>query len=364
MSSLASVRHIGVIGAGIAGLTVAFRRAGSDDRVTLFEAERRLGGQLHTERSGPFLIEHGAEGFVAGSEAMADLAQALGIATDLVDQLVTDSYHFDGQLLVRLAPGEAGRMLGFQVGSRALGKGIQSFAQGMIQVVEALHTKLAPRVHCVRATPIQSLRPVGKHWRIVPRRGPPHEVDRVVVATPAASAAALLTEAFGSAAAALADSEALSSVTVSLAYPRARVLHALDATGFVVAEAAQREGFRACTFASAKLPGRSPQSHALLRLFFRPTPSDLVGMDDAAWTARAQRCAESALDIAGPAARSWVSRWDRALPVFDLPHTERVRRLEEQLMGSGVFLAGACFHGSGIDGAVRSAEAAALTLDD
>lgn len=361
---MASVRHIGIIGAGIAGLTVAFRRAASADRVTLFEASRRVGGQLHTERSGSFLIEHGAEGFVAGSEVMADLAQALGIAQGLVDQRVSDSYHFDGQLLARLAPGEAGRMLGFQVGPRALGKGIQSFAEGMSQVTDALQAKLSPRVHCVRAAPIRGLRPVGKRWRIVPRVGPPHEVDHVVVATPAASAAALLEEPFGACAAALADSDALSSVTVSLAYPRARVLHALDATGFVVAETAQVEGFRACTFASSKLPGRAPQTHALLRLFFRPSAPDLAHLTDAEWTARAQRRAQSVLDIGGEAEQSWVSRWDRALPVFDLAHTERVRILEERLRGSGVSLAGACFHGSGIDGAVRSAEAAALALDD
>lgn len=361
---MASVRHIGVIGAGIAGLTAAFRRAARADHVTLFEASRRLGGQLHTERQGPFSIEHGAEGFVAGSEAMADLAQALGIATAVVEQRVNDSYHFDGQLLARLAPGEAGRMLGFQVGSRALGKGIQSFAQGMSQVTDALHAKLASKVHCVRATPIQSLRPVGSRWRIVPRTGPPHEVDQVIVATPSAAAAALLAEPFGACAAALADSEALSSVSVSLAYPRARVLHALDATGFVVAETAQAEGFRACTFASSKLPGRAPPSHALLRLFFRPSAADLVDLTDAEWTARAERSARRALDIAGVPEHSWVSRWDRALPVFDLAHTDRVRTLEERLRGSGVSLAGACFHGSGIDGAVRSAEAAALALGD
>jgi oxygen-dependent protoporphyrinogen oxidase len=49
--------------------------------------------------------------------------------------------------------------------------------------------------------------------------------------------------------------------------------------------------------------------------------------------------------------------------VFDAGHRERVRVLEEGLHGSGVSLAGAAFHGSGIDGAVRSAEATASRLD-
>jgi oxygen-dependent protoporphyrinogen oxidase len=151
-------------------------------------------------------------------------------------------------------------------------------------------------------------------------------------------------------------------VTVSLAFARGAVAHALDATGFVVAEAAQAEGFRACTFVSSKLRGRAPASHALLRLFFRPTDADLASLGDDAWVARAQRAAKRALDIRGLAERAWVSRWANALPVFDTAHRERVARLEQALVGSGVSVTGACFHGSGIDGAVRSAEAAAHAL--
>jgi oxygen-dependent protoporphyrinogen oxidase len=357
------VRHIGVIGAGIAGLTVAFLRSRSGDRVSVFEASPRVGGQLHTQRSGPFVIEHGAEGFIAGSDAVARLAAALGIAAHLLDQRVSDSCHFDGKALIRLAPGEAGRLLGFQVGARALGKGIQSFSHGMGQLVDALAGAIAPQVACLVGVPIQTVKSTAPGWQIVTASGAVHPVDRLVIATSAAGAAALLEREFGPSAAALADSEALSSVTVSLAYPRERVVHALDATGFVVAETAQDEGFRACTFASSKLPGRSPMDQALLRLFFRPAAPDLASLSDAEWTSRAERCASRALEIRGTAAQSWVSRWDRALPVFDSAHVQRVGALEERLHGSGVQLTGAAFHGSGIDGAVRSAVATAHALD-
>jgi len=197
----------------------------------------------------------------------------------------------------------------------------------------------------------------------VPRAGATVEVDVLVVATPAAAAAALLAEPFGAAAAELARSRALSSVTVSLAYPRTAVAHALDATGFVVAEEAQVEGFRACSFVSSKLRGRAPGGHALLRLFFRPSDEELRDLGDEAWVARAERSARRALTIQGAPERSWVSRWPHALPVFDAVHRARVAELEQRLAGSGVLLAGACFHGAGIDGAVRSAAAAARALD-
>ncbi|HEY1536931.1 MAG TPA: FAD-dependent oxidoreductase, partial [Polyangiaceae bacterium] len=63
------MQRIAVIGGGIAGLTVALRRAEAGDQVTLFEAGPKVGGQLSSESRDGFLIEHGAEGFVARSEA-------------------------------------------------------------------------------------------------------------------------------------------------------------------------------------------------------------------------------------------------------------------------------------------------------
>jgi oxygen-dependent protoporphyrinogen oxidase len=357
------VPHIGIIGGGIAGLCVAFHRLARGDRVTLFEAAPQLGGQLQTERSCGFLIEHGAEGFVAGSTAMTELARVLGLSGDLLDQSVTDSCRFDGQRLVRLEPGEAGRLLGFQVAPRALGKGIQSFTLGMSQVVNALGQKIAPvaRVSCGSA--VETLRPAAAGGWAISGRQNDERVDRVVVATGAAAAAGVLGDVFGAPALALASSAALDSVTVSLVYARADVAHPLDATGFVVSEEATLEGFRACTFASSKLLGRAPADRALLRLFFRPSAEELRELTDTAWTERAERCVRRALEIRAPAGRSWVSRWARALPVFDTDHRARVSALEAQLAGSGVCLAGAAFHGAGIDGAVRSAEAAAQNLD-
>jgi oxygen-dependent protoporphyrinogen oxidase len=361
------VRHIGIIGAGLAGLAVAYRRQRAGDQVSLFEAAPRFGGQLETERSEGFVIEHGAEGFVAGSAAVAELARSLGIDARIIDQEVSVSCTFDGERLIRLAPGEAGRMLGFQVGTRAFGKGIQSFAGGMLELAETLLARLlqperGPSASCALGTPVVSLRPSGTRWQLIPKDGTPVEVDRVVVAVPAHAAAALLGDTFGSAARDLAGSQATSSVTVSLAFARGAVEHALDATGFVVADAAQAEGFRACTFVSSKLRGRAPSNAALLRLFFRPTPVDLASLDDAAWAERALRSSSRALDIRSSPERAWVSRWVNALPVFDDAHRQRVTRLEEQLQGTGISVTGASFHGSGIDGAVRSAEAAASAL--
>jgi oxygen-dependent protoporphyrinogen oxidase len=231
----------------------------------------------------------------------------------------------------------------------------------MSALVSTLHAQL-PAAAVRLGSPVRALRRTASGWQLELGSGEHELCDALVLATSASDAARLLEPEWGARAAALGQSESLSSVTVSLAYARERVPHPLDATGFVVAERAQTEGFRACTFASSKLAGRAPESHALLRLFFRPSPEQLQHDADAAWVQRAERCAALALGPLGSAERAWVSRWDRALPVFDAAHRARISALEAALAGSGVWLAGAAFHGAGIDGAVRSAEAAALRL--
>jgi oxygen-dependent protoporphyrinogen oxidase len=355
------VQRIAVIGGGLAGLVVAFRRAAAGDRVTLYEAGTRLGGQLHTERTGGFTVEHGAEGFVAGSEAVRALATELGIEQDLVGQLVTRSYAFDGRTLAPLEPGAAGELLGFQVPRREFGKGIGSFREGMGELSEALARALGGKTEMRLGVRVARLRASRETWLVEDAAGGTDEFARVVVATNAASASALLASELGEPARDLAQASTLSSVTVSLAYARSDVEHPLAGTGFVVAEAAQDEGFRACTFVSSKLPARAPDDRALLRVFFRPGAADATLGDDA-WLARAERALRRALTLRRGFERAWVSRWQDALPVFDDAHRARVQALEAALRGRGVTLAGSAFHGSGIDAAVRSAEDAAATL--
>jgi oxygen-dependent protoporphyrinogen oxidase len=355
-------RRLGVVGGGLAGLTVAYRRSARGDDVVLFEPAARLGGQLWTEQRDGFVVEHGAEGFVARSEAVPALARDLGIGDDLVGQEETKSYGFDGTRLVPLAPGEAATFLGFQVPREELGKGIRAFRQGMGQLSDALARAIAGRVEVRLGTRVRSIEPAGASVRVLLEAGAMADVDAVVVATHAVGAASLLEASFGDVASALRASPTLSSCTVTLAYPRDALEHPLDGTGFVVAAAHQEHGFRACTFITSKFAGRAPEGVASLRLFFRPSAEDLVTLDHDDWTARAQSSLARVFPVRGLPLGAWVSRWGEALPVFEPAHVTRIQALEAALAGRGVMLAGAAFHGSGIDAAVRSAEAAAKAL--
>jgi protoporphyrinogen/coproporphyrinogen III oxidase len=356
------MQRIAVIGGGIAGLTVALRRSQAGDQVALFEAEAKVGGQLRSETHDGLLVEHGAEGFVARSELVPALAESAGIAHHLVEQLEQRSFRFDGARLIELAPGEAGRLLGFQVPSDELGRGIRSFWHGMGELPERLALALAPRVELNLNSPVASVAPHRNGVTLVDPRGTARHFDAVVIATTARSAVALLADAFGATALALQESALLSSLTISLAFRREAVLHPLDGTGFIVPEPGQLGGLRAVTFSSSKLPNRAPAGRALLRLFFRPSDHDLLALSDAAWAERGERALESALALTGSAERAFVSRWPRALPVFDEPHRARVSALQTALAGHPIWLAGAAFHGSGIDAAIRSAESTSQAL--
>jgi len=353
------VARVAVIGGGIAGLRVAQLRARAGDEVTLWEASGALGGQLQTARADGYVVELGAEGFVASSQAMGALADELGIGSSVIGQLTLESLGFDGSELVALAPGQAAQFLGFQVPRRDLGKGIRAFSNGMSEVVETIVRALPPHVDLRVGEAVERLTRAGALWQVAtPTPTRTLEFDRVVVATGARAASTLLESELGAPARELALAELVSSVTVSLAYERRAIAHPLEGTGFVVAESATLDGLRACTFSSSKLTGRSPPGKALLRAFFRPKDED-IDLDDDAWSARAERGIARVLSPSAGAERTWVSRWRAALPVFDAAHEARVAALESALAGSRVTLAGAAFHGSGIDAALRSAERSA-----
>jgi len=78
-----------VVGAGIAGLTTAYRirerarRAGAPVSVTVLEATDRVGGNIHTEDAGGFTVEWGPNGFLDNQPSTLDLARDLGLQAEL-----------------------------------------------------------------------------------------------------------------------------------------------------------------------------------------------------------------------------------------------------------------------------------------
>ncbi len=75
--------RIAVVGAGISGLTAAYRLRHSCD-VTVFEASDRIGGQIQTEERGGLLLEWGPDSLVAHKPAGELLCRELGLGDRLL----------------------------------------------------------------------------------------------------------------------------------------------------------------------------------------------------------------------------------------------------------------------------------------
>ncbi|MEN4042324.1 MAG: protoporphyrinogen oxidase [Anaerolineaceae bacterium] len=85
-----AAKHIVVIGGGISGLSAAYQiqkyNAGADFplKITLVEADRRLGGKILTEYQDGFTIEGGPDCFLRQKPWAAELAAELSIQGDLM----------------------------------------------------------------------------------------------------------------------------------------------------------------------------------------------------------------------------------------------------------------------------------------
>jgi oxygen-dependent protoporphyrinogen oxidase len=76
---------VAVVGAGIAGLTAAYRLKRKGYRVVVYEASERAGGVIRTERREGYLAELGPNSMAAGGPAVTELITQLGLDSSRVE---------------------------------------------------------------------------------------------------------------------------------------------------------------------------------------------------------------------------------------------------------------------------------------
>lgn len=79
-----SSQSIAILGAGVTGLTAAFRLSQRGYNVRLFESSSRVGGAVRTERTDGWLIEGGPNSLLSGEPALTALIDDLGLASERV----------------------------------------------------------------------------------------------------------------------------------------------------------------------------------------------------------------------------------------------------------------------------------------
>ena len=284
-----------------------------------------------------------------GPEAVDLIAQPLlgGIHAGDVDRLsmqslfprLLDAERAHGSVLPRTAASTTGDASG----------GFASLHGGMGTLVAALEAAL-PAGTIEYGSPVRSFATVASSC--------------IVVAAPATTAARLVEPLDAGAAALCAQVPYVSTVSVALAWPRARVSHPLDGTGFVVARRHSDVRITACTWVSSKWEARAPGDSVLLRAFVGGAHDpDAVDLTDAELVAIVRRDLEAVLGIADEPSLRRVYRWRDAGAQHVVGHLDNVAEIERRLAPHGVFVTGSGFRASGIPDCVADGRRVAAEVD-
>ena len=182
----------------------------------------------------------------------------------------------------------------------------------------------------------------------------------VILATPARETAGLLAELVPDAAAAIAGIHQVATATVTLAY-RTDEIPPLFGSGFVVPSAARRR-IMGVSYVSHKWEGRVPDRRfALLRAFVGgPNGQELAVAGDDRLCAVVRDELAALIGLTAHPVLVRTHSWDGGLHQYTLGHFDRVVRAESALAAHpGLALAGAAFHGIGLNECVDSGRRAA-----
>ncbi len=229
-----------------------------------------------------------------------------------------------------------------------------------------LPTALAAGLDIRVDAPVRELRREGDGWALT--LGSTHapetlRASRVVVATPAAPTARLLSSVSPEVGDDLSTIRSASVAVVTLALPVAAVAHLRDRSGFLVPPVEQR-GIKASTFSFAKWDwvGKAGGSLAILRTSLGRVgeESTLHATDDTLVARSLAELAELAGIVAVPV-DTHVQRWGGGLPQYAVGHLDLVARVRSSLP-PGLAVCGAWCDGVGIPAVIGSAHRAAAEV--
>jgi oxygen-dependent protoporphyrinogen oxidase len=309
-----------------------FVAPGTADESVLTFITRRFGREAAERAAAPALI-----GVFAGDAA------ALSIRSALPRVAAMEREH--GSIL---------RALGRRKrGGGGMGHPV-SFPGGLGELPAALARSLGGRRREARAAEIA---PMAGGWRVVTENGATIDSERLVVATPAAATAALLSPHAPEAAAALRAIPHAPVAVVCAGFRAAADLGVdLDAYGFVVARG-EGVGLLGCQYETSVFPDRAPEGGVLLRALLGGTfDPALVDADDGAIAAQAIGDLRRVTGLRRDPDFVDVWRARPGIPQYDLAHADRVRAVDEAVARlPGLAVIGNALRGVGVNDCIAAA---------
>jgi oxygen-dependent protoporphyrinogen oxidase len=232
---------------------------------------------------------------------------------------------------------------------------------GLAEIVEALVQELeAAGVVLKLNSGVESLeRSSDDNWCLTLSTGENLESEAIILATPAYVSGALIENFAPNLAAELTAIEYVSTATVTLAFQESDLPRPLDGYGYVIP---RREGRKAlaCTWTSTKFPHRSPDGHALIRVFVgRAGQENQITWEDDDLLEIAREELECTLGITAEPLLTRIYQWEKAMPQYNLGHPARLERINTMLENiPGLGLAGNGYEGIGIPDCIHSGELA------
>ena len=312
--------------------------------------------QFVVRRLGRELLDRIAEPLIAGIHAAEP--STMSLAASFPRFLDMEREHRSLILAARAATRETGTAPG--PADSGLGY-FASFTEGMGELTDALagalqgvHIKTRRAVtHLVRTESSNGFRLTLDDRSEVRAQG-------VILATPAGETSALLSELAPDVSALVAGIKQVATATVTLAF-RASDIPGLRGSGFVVPAVEQRR-IMGASYLSRKWQGRVPDPNfELVRAFVGgPHGQDLALSGEQQLVEVAREELAEILGVTATPVMSTARTFAGGLHQYTLGHLDRISRIESALAAHpGLAVAGAGFHGIGLNECVQSGREAA-----
>jgi oxygen-dependent protoporphyrinogen oxidase len=231
-----------------------------------------------------------------------------------------------GMIKLRQKSG-AGRAVSSRRRSRLI-----TFRSGNETLVRALADRLGRALCC--HTAVEKIAKAGDGYLAEARRnGASEQIScaRLVIATPAGTAAGLLEGLAPEVSVSLAGIAYAPLAVVSLGYRREQIPHGLAGFGFL---APRSSGLRALgtVWNSSLFPDRAPQGQVLLTTFVGgASDPSIVALSPQELSEIVRRDLATVLGVTGPPAMQRVTQYTQAIPQYNLGHTERLEKARHAL---------------------------------
>jgi protoporphyrinogen/coproporphyrinogen III oxidase len=241
----------------------------------------------------------------------------------------------------------------------------QTLDTGLSGLVEAIAGSLGQERIMLESEVLSLLRPAAQTWLVGKANKESLEANGVILALPSHQAAKLLRSLNADLSKALDSIESASSMVLNFLFRREQFACPDNCFGFVV-PVSEGGNILAASFISEKFANRAPEGMAVVRVFVGGAlMGQLLQRDDRELEGLALSDLQKYLNIKGGPVKSWIQRWPKSMPQYQLGHAQRVAQIEQQVRElDGLALAGNCYHGVGIPDCVESGEVAAKIVVD